>query len=178
MAFPLKHLIDPSWCQPEGISITILNFASRRQQQWRAQHLPHGAELLASWSLAAGPHVTKPSLLPLLKEAPQPWPMPLLESGPPVLATVGFGWLCVTPSMPSAALGFIKCPYFLQQLGWNQTHFIQFSQLLVRSDLGSLRLVTWRWKTPWTVTEWICNCTGCGTLPKQQLPNLFIFALS
>lgn len=73
MVLPLNHLIVPSWCLPERVSTAILNFASRRSQQRRAQRLPCGAELLASWILAAAPQITKPPLLPLLKEGPQPW---------------------------------------------------------------------------------------------------------
>ena len=128
MALPLKNLIVPSWCPPERVSTAVLSFASRRPQERRAQCLPGSAELLASWILAAASQVTKPALLPLLKEGSQPWPCwttALAKSGPPVLATVDFGWLCKTPSVPSAAVGFWKCPALLQQLGWNQTHFMQ-----------------------------------------------------
>lgn len=96
---------------------------------WRNEyhfHLgDHGRGELIScpWCRASGildpvssPQIIKLFMLPLLKEGSRhdhEGLMLLPKSGFPVLATVGFEWLCKTSSMPSRAVGFMKCPAVL-----------------------------------------------------------------
>lgn len=108
MAFPLKHLTAPSWCLPEGLSTTTLNFVSMSPHQGRAQHLPHGGCRAPELLDPGPPNHSHPCSCCWRRDLSHEHeePMLLLEPGSPVLQQWGSCHCLVPPTSWNIYQGF------------------------------------------------------------------------